>query len=302
MSDESDDICCPPCQTSDSEKTPIPSSHAPNPTRKYRTTSEKVSASSASRESKTESKPKKKAVSKPSVRGNKPKRQPPKRVQPPVRRKRVGKGLHFEDDLSPVQETTCLQDNVQSSSDDDGLGKRILRSRKKTKQKETGSDKNEKRAVQVGKTGGPSNQQDCSHDQLQVLPASGSISFAVTTEVPIGFTATHQLIDELFGEEPVHQESSNPEANACTSSLKTTTKDESGDNCAVSASSIASDVEDCEGALSASAQLTTKSKDHGSSAYSNSDKEYTENTMHCQKETGSKDAEELDLDAELFGF
>lgn len=298
MSDESDDIYCPPCQTNDSEKTeksPMPLSKAPNPKRKSRTASEKVSSnnrSSASREPKTESKPKRKAVPKPAGRG-KPKRPPPKRVQPPARRKKVGKGLQFEDDLSPAQETVCLLDYVQSSSDEDSVGKHILtRSRKKTtKQKETRSDRNDKHPDEVSESGNSSNRED-GPSELKVLPAaSESASFAVTTNVPIGCTATHELIDELFGEELV-QESRNPEATACTSRIKTDMDTESGDNCAVSASSV-SNTEDSESALSASVQPTSKSKDHWSNA---SDKEY------CTGGESSKHPEKVDLDAELFGF
>jgi hypothetical protein len=118
--------------------------------------------------SKDAEKAKKKIVSKPS-RG----RQPSRRQAAPrgQTRKKVGKGLQFEDDLSPAQEIVSLKKDMSSSSDEDvgELFRTKRASAKKLKQRETVSADNRY----------CSTPQLDSHDQLhqEVLTQSESTSF-----------------------------------------------------------------------------------------------------------------------------
>lgn len=277
MSDESDDISCPThCSVKDTVKaeTPLPPPSKPSKTaRKSKATSEKVSASKA------DNKPKKRAVTKPSSRGRGKRPQPPvKRVQP--QRKKVAKGLQFEDDLSSVQETNGPHMNF-SSSDEDIPGQRLFRSRRKVLQKksnpiETESDKEDGHCDEVD---GSSNHQDDTDDKLlPTLPAN------VTGEAPAG---THHLIDELFGGGPER-----PETATSTGDAKSRQQ--------------VSDPEGSDTDLLQVAKITTPNKKPGGTADSGSafGREYGGSSMHGQDAKGesSKDSAAVDLDAELFGF
>ena len=288
MSDESDDISCPaPCHVK--TETPLTTAPPSNRSKKSKATSAKVSATdrgSSSRDSKTDSKPKKRAVTKASSRGRGKRTQPPRRAQPPARRKKVGKGLQFEDDLSPVQETVSPQVNLSSSSDEDFVGGCLLRSRRKVLQKksrriETESEKEDSHCDGVGEAEDPD---DTDGKPLQTLPASSSdVSAEAST------ATTHHLIDELFGGGPVNQE---PETSA---SVTLTGDTQSRPNMA-----HVSDSEGSEGPIR-DAKSTSQIKEPSNNTHSD---DGAGSSMHGQETRGesSNNSEAVDLDAELFGF
>lgn len=276
MSDESDDISC-PSSCFNNEKpsiSPLPSTQLRS-FDKSRTASGQgpVDTSTSSKSTK----PKKRTVAKSSGRA----RGRPKRTQPTSRRKTVGKGLLFEDDVSPVQLTGSPKDNA-SSSDEDFVGRCVLRKRRVSQKKTTTKDSQDRN----GRFSEAKTQQ---HDIQHELPISAGASFDA-----VDCNTSHQLVDELFGGE---SDSPKPE---CNSRRETATHTAERHILSPSGMSVC---DNSDGALAADVHIRA----HDISgleniAHSGKGMEYNESVINIQaaglKETGDS----VDLDAELFGF
>lgn len=265
MSDESDDICCPPSHI-DSVKSAInPKTQNPDDSSG---TSGKGPVPNRNSNSKNENKPKKRTVAKSSGRVQ----SRPKRTQPPARRKTAGKGLLFEDDVSPVQQIVSSNNNVSSSSDEDIVGRCVLKSRKVSQKKPT-------RKESCDSLSETSKQQDDIPGDVHDLPTSESASFDVNAETSDHHTS-HLLIDELFGDEAA---SPKLELQACSSRRDVTFVEDAMDKHLVSNVELArKKIRTCENST-----ICENSKD-------------AESVIHCQVAGDTENS--VDLDAELFGF
>lgn len=206
MSDESDDISCPPSKKEEpvttstqpqglTEKPSVPNKRKGNVRSVRKTTKNEVSKKRKTATNKTQSS---------------------NRTQSSTVRKRVARGMQFEDDFPPLQidsvkpRDLCIAHRLQSSSssDDDTVGHRLLRSRKRVPKdaKDAGGEVKSKKyeseqslKVERKESQIASVQQSQANIPTDVMDVEYSLGHEAVSD---HFVASHQLIDELFGEEP----------------------------------------------------------------------------------------------------
>ena len=305
MSDESDDISCPPSKkevttTFSQSQDPAPSTGKPAVSNKRKGNTRSV----------------RKVATKTDGLGSKKRKpvanrtQSSSRAQISTTRKRVvvAKGMQFEDDLPPLQDSVKPRDlthmyrlSSSSSDDDDTVGHRLLRSRKRVPK-----DSKDIGGVVKSKNRCESEPQSFKvESQIASLPQSeASIPTSVSDVMDAGYSldheavsehslSSHQLIDELFGDEPSPPQTSDLEMATTRRSHAVENPEHVNDH-----AKMVTPLADSETTPSGTKQNGVKSSAAAAAAAAAAQVQSNSITLNPVESQDSL----VDLDAELFGF